>query len=347
MSLIIQKPLPTKKEVLDAFPLPDEVAHQVGRDRAEVCDILKGLDPRKILIIGPCSAWPSGAVLEYAKRLKPLADEVSGSLKIVMRTYIQKPRTTVGWMGPLVQPDPFGEPDIPAGIFMCREMMIEVLKIGLPISDEILFPRKQSYFRDLFAWAAIGARSSENQEHRILASMLKFPIGLKNPTSGSIKIGVNSVEAAQSPNVFASDGNQVQTSGNPFAHLVLRGGSERSNADFEHLQKAANQLHERGVQNPAIIVDASHENSIDPDGKKDPLRQEQVILDTIASAKRDPKIAETLKGWMVESFLYDGSQNLKNCKSMADVKSGLSVTDGCVGWEKTEALVRNLATSLK
>ena len=258
MSHIIQKTLPSKAEVKSKLPLTEDLKVQIERDRQEIREILAERDKRKILIIGPCSAWPSEAVLDYARKLAPLAEKSRENLKIVMRTYIQKPRTTVGWQGPIVQPDPFGEIDMPAGIFYCREMMLKVVKLGLPIADEILFPRKESYFRDLLSWAAIGARSSENQEHRILASMLDFPIGMKNPTSGSIRIGVNSVLAGQTPNHLALNNNQVQTSGNEFVHLVLRGGKGKPNISEEKLLKAAKYLRKKNVRNPGFIIDASH-----------------------------------------------------------------------------------------
>lgn len=342
MSHIVQKPLPIREEILSELPLDPKIAEKISRDRAEVAAIIEGTDSRLLVVVGPCSAWPSEAVIEYAKKLAPLADELGDRLKIVMRTYIQKPRTVAGWMGPLVQPDPMVAPDIPAGIRACRKMMLDVLALGLPISDEILFPRKSSYFRDLFAWAAIGARSSENQEHRILASMQEFSIGLKNPTSGSIRVGINSVRAAQSPNVFALDGNQVQTSGNPHAHLVLRGGSGKPNCRAEHLQKTVRLMSEVELKNSAIVIDASHENCVGPDGKKDPLRQPDVLRDVLDTCDQSPQIAGIVRGFMIESFLVDGSQKLNSEKLVP----GCSVTDPCLGWGRTEKLLRELHTRL-
>ena len=386
MSFTIQKTLPSKSEVKAKFPLTENLQAQIAQDRQEVMDILSGQDDRKILIIGPCSAWPNTAVLEYAEKLAPLAEKYAPKLKIIMRSYIQKPRTTVGWQGPIVQPDPFGEPDMSAGIFYCREMMLEIVKMGLPISDEILFPRKNSYFRDLFTWAAIGARSSENQEHRVLSSMLEFPIGLKNSTSGSLSVATNSVLAAQTPNYLALDGMQVQTSGNPYAHLVLRGGRAQPNTAEERLLRAASLCKEKNIQNPGFIIDASHENSRDPEtGQKNPLRQPQVIFETLKTCEQNPVLKPLLKGWMVESFLVDGKQkvckgqvagnklqdkrekikekstngNIPNTKETAPLTRGKasnssekqeaggliygqSITDGCLGWEKTEALLEEL-----
>ncbi len=346
MSHIIQKTLPSKAEVKSKLPLTEALKAQIERDRQEIREILAGRDNRKILIIGPCSAWPSEAVLDYARKLAPLAEKSRENLKIVMRAYIQKPRTTVGWQGPIVQPDPFGEIDMPAGIFYCREMMLEVVKLGLPIADEILFPRKESYFRDLLSWAAIGARSSENQEHRILASMLDFPIGMKNPTSGSIRIGVNSVLAGQTPNHLALNNNQVQTSGNEFVHLVLRGGKGKPNISEEKLLKAAKYLREKDVRNPGFIIDASHENSIGADGKKNPLLQPEIIWETLKISRENPEINGLLKGWMVESFLADGQQSCSTAKSRENLEYGKSITDGCLGWEKTAELIEKLNDKL-
>lgn len=334
----VQHPLPTHEEILAELPLDPKIAEKIARDREEVASIISGNDPRLLVVVGPCSAWPSESVVKYAKKLAPIAEELGDRIKIVMRTYIQKPRTVAGWMGPLVQPDPTASADIPAGVRACRKMMLEVLALGLPISDEILFPRKASYFRDLFSWAAIGARSSENQEHRILASMQEFAIGLKNPTSGSIRVGINSVRAAQSPNVFALDGHQVETSGNPYAHLVLRGGSAKPNCRAEHLQKTLRLMSEVSLKNPAVMIDASHENCVGPDGKKDPLRQPEVIRDVLATCADSAQIRDLVRGFMIESFLVDGNQKLGS----ENIQPGCSVTDPCLGWERTEVLLREM-----
>jgi 3-deoxy-7-phosphoheptulonate synthase len=342
MPFFVQKKLPTKAEVTQKYPLTDALQDQVFRDREEIKAIFEGTDGRKILVVGPCSAWPTSAVLEYAKKLKPVADKHQDKIKIVMRTYIQKPRTTVGWQGPIVQPDPFEEPDMVEGIFQCRDMMREVIKIGLPISDEILFPRKQSYFRDMFSWAAIGARSTENQEHRILSSMLHFPIGMKNPTSGCLKTGVNSVIAAQSPNFLAMDGMQVRTSGNPHAHIVLRGGNGQPNISLEHLHEMAKHLNANDIQNPSIIVDVSHDNTRDAAGKKDHNLQGKNIFETLEIAQKHPELKNMIKGWMAESFLAAGKQNHTKHKNADDLVYGQSITDGCLGFDETVDLIEQL-----
>ncbi len=347
MSHIVEKVLPHPKDVKSKLPLTEALKKNVERDRGEVYDILKGADDRKLLIIGPCSAWPDTSVIEYAKKLKPVADQVKDKLKVIMRIYTQKPRTTVGWTGPLSQPDPYGEPDLEAGIYYCRKMMLDVLGIGLPIADEALFTHNDGYFVDLISWIAIGARSAEDQEHRIFASMIPHPVGLKNPTSGNIPVAINSVIAAQHSHVYALHGRQMRTSGNPFAHLILRGGSGRPNYDTEHMRRAVELMKAKNIQNPAVVMDLSHENCIDPaTGKKDPLRQSIVLEEVLGSMKSDPELMAATKGFMVESFLLDGNQSLNNASSASELTPGLSVTDGCVGMEKTEEMILGLAEQL-
>ncbi len=340
MDYTIQKVLPHPKEVKEKLPLSDKLKARVKKDQQEIFDILEGKDDRKFLIVGPCSAWPDEAVVEYAKKLKPIADQVSDKLKIILRIYTQKPRTTIGWTGPLSQPDPFGEPDYEKGIYYCRKMMLDVLELGFPIADEALFTHNDGYFVDLISWIAIGARSTEDQEHRIFASMIPHPVGMKNPTSGNIPIAINSIIAAQHPHVFALHGRQVKTSGNPHAHLILRGGEGASNLLFGDLQESVKLLKEKNIQNPAIVADLSHDNSIDPaTGKKDPMLQPKVLDEVLGSMQKDPEIAAHIKGFMMESFLEDGNQPLKK----EELKFGCSVTDGCLGLEKTIVLTEGLA----
>ncbi len=346
MSFEIIQRLPDLLMLKKEVPLPEEDYLKVMSSRIQLRRIFHGDDPRKVLIVGPCSAWPSDAVVEYAGRLAPLAERYKDRLLIVMRSYLQKPRTVTGWQGPLIQPDPFGQPDMVAGVYTCRQMMVKIIQQGLPIADETLFPRKEGYFRDLLSYTAIGARSSENQEHRILASMLEIPVGLKNPTSGSLKVGINSVLAAQQPNVIGLTGYQMATSGNSTAHLVLRGGAGKPNYGSAELTKATEQMAERGVVNPAIVVDLSHENSYNAEGVKDPSRQPVVLWDTINTMRGNPQVAETVKGWMMESFLKTGKQNLKTLSDMSAVETGVSVTDSCLGWEETAELITELYTEL-
>ncbi|MCK5460936.1 3-deoxy-7-phosphoheptulonate synthase [Candidatus Gracilibacteria bacterium] len=347
MSYEIQKVLPRVTFVRDKLPLKEELKQQVEQDRKEISDILAGRDNRKILIVGPCSAWPSEAILEYAEKLKPIADKVSDKLKIVMRAYIQKPRTTVGWVGPVNQPDPYAEPDIEKGIFYCREMMIKILELGYAIADEAVYTHKKGYFTDLYSYLAIGARSTEDQEHRIFASMVDNPVGMKNSTSGEIETGVNSIIAAQFSHVFVIDGQQIKTSGNSYAHLVLRGGGGKPNCNEKTLKAATEMLYKKQVKNPAILVDISHDNSLDlATGKKDPLLQPQVLEQVLVDMEQNKQLATTIKGFMCESYLQDGGQNLNSCNKASELEYGKSVTDGCLGFEKTEKMMLALAERL-
>ncbi len=344
MSYTTQKTLPTAQEIHKKFPLTDDLSKQIDQDREEIQDILSGKDDRKILIVGPCSAWPSEAVLEYVKELAPLKEQVKDKIKLVMRVYIQKPRTTIGWTGPVNQPDPYAESDVEAGLEYCRPMMLDVIAEGFAIADEALFTHKQGYFTDLYSWIAIGARSTEDQEHRIFASMVDCPVGMKNPTSGNIPIGVNSILAAQNKHTFVINGEQIKTSGNPYAHLILRGGDGKPNCDLENLKLSAEILDKKGVENPAIIVDISHDNSIDPStGKKDPILQPQILNQVISDMKSDEKLSKSIKGFMIESFLKDGGQNMNNFSDASELEYGKSITDGCLGIEKTKAMILDLA----
>ncbi len=347
MSYQIIKKLPTVEELHSKFPLTEQLREQVQNDIQDIQNILEGKDSRKIMIIGPCSAWPSESVIEYAKALLPIKEKYSHLIKFVMRVYIQKPRTTVGWVGPVNQSNPFEDADIAKGFEYCRDMMLKVMEMGYAIADEILYTHKRGYFTDLYSWVAIGARSTEDQEHRIFASMLDIPVGMKNSTDGNIQKGVNSVIAAQYPHNFAIAGNQIKTDGNPYAHLILRGGNGKSNYDIESLITATTILAAKKVENPAIIVDLSHDNSINSlTGKKDPLRQPEILDSVLESMNQEPNLYTAIKGFMVESFIEDGNQNVNVCTSLNDVKKGVSITDGCIGIEKTITMIENFAKKL-
>ena len=347
MSYTVIKKLPTVAELHEKFPLTQELEEQTQHDIQDIQNILKGDDSRKILIIGPCSAWPSESVLEYAKAMLPIKEKYSNVIKFVMRVYIQKPRTTVGWVGPVNQPNPFEEADITKGFEYCRKMMIDIIAMGYAIADEILYTHKKGYFTDLYSWVAIGARSTEDQEHRIFASMLDVPVGIKNPTDGSIEKGVNSVIAAQFAHNFAIAGDQIKTDGNEYAHLILRGGAGKSNYDTASLLNATERLIIKKITNPAIIVDLSHENSIDPEtGKKDPLLQPKILHSVLDSMQSDSVINESVKGFMVESFIENGNQNVNKCIGLGDVKKGVSITDGCIGLKESIEMVKSLADRL-
>lgn len=344
MTYTVEKTIPGPEEVLKKLPLTEQLRKQVERDRQELIDILEGRDNRKIVIIGPCSAWPKQAVIQYASRLKEIEAKVKDRIKIVLRVYTQKPRTTVGWKGALNQPDPYADPDIEQGIMYCRKMMLDALQAGLPLADEAVFTHNEGYFTDLLSWIAIGARSGEDQEHRIFASMIDHPVGVKNPTSGNIAVGVNSVIAAQHPHVFVLNGKQIRTDGNPHAHLVLRGGKGKPNATPRKIRKAISLMEEKNIKNPSVIIDVSHENSIDPEtGKKDPLKQPAVVKDILDLIQEDPQASEGVKGFMIESFLKTGKQDMKKATKTEDLDmGGLSITDACVGIDETERMLLDL-----
>jgi len=340
------KKLPSSDEIIARFPLSEEGQARVRRDRAEVREILSGKDPRLLVVVGPCSAWPAEAVLEYAARLSALERDVRDALKLVLRVYVQKPRTARGWTGPVNQPDPFAPPDVEAGMLYCRALMVRAVEMGLAIADEALFTHNARGFAELLAWIAIGARSSEDQEHRIWASAVEAPVGMKNPTSGCIGVGVNSVLAAQSPHVAVFDGYQVETTGNPFAHLVLRGGSEGPNYHLDDLCLARRLLLERAILNPAVLIDASHDNCR-IDGRRDPEAQEDVVREVLSNLRGRPELRALVRGFLLESFLLAGSQSLERCSAETIERGGLSITDPCLSWGRTQTLLLDIADEVR
>jgi len=257
-----------------------------------------------------------------------------------MRSYIQKPRTVKGWMGPANQPDPLAAPDIERGMHYARGLMVKLVEKNLAIADEALFTHNSQGFLELLSWVAIGARSSEDQEHRIFASSVDCPVGIKNPTSGSIRVGVNGIIAAQGTHVAAFDGYEVETSGNDFAHLVLRGGSGKPNYSKEHLEEVLHYLEISKVKNPAVITDVSHDNCL-INGVKDYQKQGDIILEVLSIIKENPDLATIMKGFMLESFIKEGRQNVR-ADGLLDM-GGLSITDACLGWGKTEELLLQIA----
>lgn len=346
MSYIIIKKLPSAEEIMQSIPLSIEGYQRILQDRHEIKNILEGKDKRLIIVVGPCSAWPNDAVLEYANRLVHLNKKLKHALKLVMRVYIQKPRTTKGWTGPVNQPNPFSPPDIETGIRYAREMMIKVIDMGLPIADEALFPHNAKGFLDLLSWVAIGARSSENQEHRVFASAISCAVGMKNPTHGSLSIAVNSVVAAQHPHVAVLDGYEVQTHGNSHAHVVLRGSNHAPNYSVEHMLEVKNHMDAHQVMNPSIIIDASHDNCL-INGKKDPSLQAKIIFDVLKSLENRPDLKNLVKGFMVESFLKEGCQKVNEDHPENTDLNGLSITDPCLSWNQTEEMLTRLAATIE
>ncbi|OGI66614.1 3-deoxy-7-phosphoheptulonate synthase [Candidatus Nomurabacteria bacterium RIFCSPHIGHO2_01_FULL_39_10] len=341
MNLTTIRKLLSPEELNQQLPLSKAGFERIAKDTMEVKNILTGKDKRFLVIIGPCSAWPKEAVWEYAKKLKALESKVVDNLKIVMRVYIQKPRTARGWTGPINQPDPCAPPDIEAGIRYCRQMMIRIIELGLPIADEALVTHGARGFIELLSWVAIGARSTEDQEHRIFASATDCAAGIKNPTSGSLEIAVNSLIVAQHPHTAIFYDAEVRTRGNKFAHLVLRGGEKGSNYAPLHIKQAYKYMQENNIENPAIIIDASHENS-KVNGKKFCKQQIAVVHEVMKSIKNEPELRKIVKGFMLESFIKEGSQKI-NSKHPENIDlGGLSLTDSCLGWKETEELLLEL-----
>lgn len=343
MSYEIIKKVPTSEEIIRQIPLSSSGYANIARHQQEIEAILSGKDERKLLIVGPCSAWPSEAVLDYANRLLELSKQVEDKIKIIMRVYIQKPRTAKGWTGPINQPNPLIEPDIEAGIWYCRKLMVQISELGLPIADECLFTHNARGFQELLSWVAIGARSTEDQEHRIFASSLECPVGMKNPTSGSLKIAMNSIIAAQHSHYVVFDGYEVKTSGNKYAHLVLRGSNGAINYDDASLQEVYDLYSKNNLHNPAVIVDVSHDNCV-INGKKDHNAQYDIVLNVLNSLKQQSHLQKLVKGFMLESFIVEGRQDAENNPTL-DL-SGLSITDPCLSWVKTAELIKRVADLL-
>ena len=343
MSLTIEHPLPDAEDILLEYPVTHE--HAIDRRREDVRKILDGRDKRLMMLVGPCSAWPFDAVREYADRLERLQEDVRDELLLIMRCYIQKPRTTVGWPGPLNQPNPKGPVNISEGIKQCSALIDDVARRA-PLADEMLFTHNADYFVPKLSYLALGARSAEDMEHRYIASGVDVPVGIKNPTSGDIEIGVNGVLSVQAPHVFAYHQNQVRTSGNPYAHLILRGGGGSSNYDPQSIAKADLLMEklaaEKKIVHPAIMIDASHDNSFNGHGK-DPELQSFVVETVMNGIRRNREEYRHVKGFMLESFIKHGKQSEK--AEEFDM-GGLSITDPCLGWEQTEELIRQTADDL-
>ena len=329
--------LPSAEDIAERYPATPE--HKIAERRTEVANVLEGKDKRLLVITGLCSAFPFDTVREYSDRLARLREEIGEQLCLVLRTYIQKPRTTVGWSGPLNQPNPLGKPNIKKGILQCRAMMCDVAKEH-PLADEMLFTHNRDYFGSLLSYVALGARSAEDMEHRYIASGVDMPVGVKNPTSGDIGVGINGVEAVQASHDFAHHGEHVHSSGNPHAHLILRGGKESSNYGPRSIAIANKGLLERGVQNPAIIVDASHDNSRNGTGK-DPLLQEHVLRDVLLGKTTEREEYQFVRGFMIESNIKGGSQKIRR-----GMDPSVSITDPCLSWEDTERILRSIADQL-
>ena len=335
-NMIFKRKLPIPKEIKEQYPLTAELAQIKARRDKEIADVFTGKSGKMVLIIGPCSADREDAVLEYCERLAKLQEAVSDKLVLIPRVYTNKPRTTGdGYKGLLHQPDPRKTSDMLEGVIAIRRLHTNVLaNTGLPTADEMLYYR---YLSDLLSYVAVGARSVENQEHRLTSSGIDIPVGMKNPTSGDISVMLNSIMAAQHPHTFIYRGWEVDTTGNPLAHAILRGyvnkhGESMPNYHFEELERLYNAYTAKGLQNMALIVDANHANS----GKKY-QEQPRICKEVLHSCRHSGEIKSMVKGFMVESYLEPG------CQKIGDGVYGKSITDPCLGWEETIRLVQDIA----
>ena len=330
--------IPDPEEIIAAKPLPESLKKVKAERDKLISDVITGKSDKLLVIVGPCSAHEAAPVLDYVERLGALNEKVKDKLTLVPRIYTNKPRTRgVGYKGMFSQPDPTKSEDILKGIFAIRDMNIRAIEAsGLTAADEMLYPANMGYFQDLISYHAVGARSSENQLHRLVASGLDVPVGIKNPMSGSILVLLNSVYAAQSGQVFKLNGGQVETDGNLLAHSILRGavdgyGNDIPNYHYETVMQVAEGYAKSGLSNPAVIVDANHSNS----GKKF-IQQIRICNEVMQNRSFDGDFRRIVKGFMIESFIEEGCQ-------AEDRAYGKSITDPCLGWADTERLLLDIA----
>lgn len=334
--------LPIPMEIKKEFPLSERVSATRLARVEEMRAILDGRDSRLMLIIGPCSADREDSVMDYVHRLVPVQEQVKDKLLIVPRVYTNKPRTNgAGYKGMLHQPDPSKKPDMLAGIIAIRRLHTRVVEeTGFACADEMLYPEDHRYLSDILGYVAVGARSVENQQHRLVASGLDVPVGMKNPTGGDLSVMMNSIYAAMGDHTFLYRGWEVETYGNPYAHAILRGcvnerGESRPNYHYEDLVQLYKLYTERAIKNPACIVDCNHANS-----GKQYLEQTRIAKEVMHSKRYSADIDALVKGLMIESYIQDGSQKITECTY------GKSITDACLGWEKTRQLIFDLAELL-
>lgn len=339
MNMKFIKKMPTPEEIKEMYPLDSELAKIKAKNDEEIRKVFTGESDKLILIIGPCSADKEEAVIDYIKRLRGIYDKVKDQLVIIPRIYTNKPRTTgAGYKGMLHQPDPLADPDMLKGLIAIRKLHMRALReTGFSCADEMLYPENHSYLSDLLSYVAVGARSVEDQQHRLTASGIALPVGMKNPTSGDVSVMLNAINAAQHSHTFIYRSWEVETKGNPFAHAILRGyvdqdGNSHPNYHYEDLYELANLYESKHFANPAIIVDANHSNS-----NKKYLEQIRITKEILHSTRHNEKIRKIVKGIMIESYIEDGNQKLE------DGVYGKSITDPCLGWEKTEKLILEIA----
>ena len=340
MSFNFLNQLPSPEEIKKEYPLPEKLA-QIKKERdAAIRKVLTGEDNRFLVIIGPCSADSEEPVCDYVSRLTKIAEDVKDRLIIIPRVYTNKPRTTgEGYKGIATQPDPEKAPDMVAGLIAMRKLHIRTIEeSGLTPADEMLYPENWSYIDDLLSYVAIGARSVEDQQHRLVVSGFDVASGMKNPTSGDFSVMLNSVYAAQHPHHFIYRGCDVETRGNPLAHTILRGGVDKygqtiPNYHYEDLMRLYDLYSKKDLQNPAVIVDVNHSNS-----GKQYKEQIRIVSEVLHSRNYNPDVRKLVKGVMIESYLLEGRQDISD-----HMTPGCSITDPCLGWEDTERLLYDIA----
>lgn len=342
MNMVFKRKLPIPMDIKRDYPVPPAAAEaKKARDR-EIADVFEGRSDKLLLVIGPCSADSEEPVMEYIHRLRVLQDKVSDKILMIPRIYTNKPRTTGdGYKGMLHQPDPESRPDMLAGLLSIRHLHIRALsETGFGCADEMLYPENHRLLNDLLSYVAVGARSVENQQHRLTASGLAIPVGMKNPTGGDLSVMMNAIHAAQHAHTFIYRGWEVESAGNPLAHAILRGyvdrrGKSHPNYHYEDLTELAGLYAEGHLANPAVLIDTNHANS----GKRY-AEQPRIAREVLESRRYNPEIRRLVKGLMIESYLEDGAQKI------GEGVFGKSITDPCLGWEKTERLVLELADLL-
>ena len=339
MNMNFIRKLPTPKEIKEMYPLDESLIEIKAKNDEEIKKVFEGKSDKFILVIGPCSADKEESVIDYIKRLRKVQDMVKDEIIIIPRIYTNKPRTTgAGYKGMLHQPDPLADPDMLKGLIAIRKLHMRALKeTGFSCADEMLYSENHRYLSDLLSYVAVGARSVEDQQHRLTASGLNIPVGMKNPTGGDISVMLNAINAAQHSHTFIYRGWEVKSKGNPLAHAILRGyvdenGVSYPNYHYENLLELAKLYDESNFTNPSVIVDTNHANS----GKK---YEEQIRIakEVLHSTRHNEKIRKIVKGLMIESYIEDG------CQKLTDGVYGKSITDPCLGWEKTEKLILEIA----
>lgn len=342
MNCEFKRKLPVPKEIKEMFPVTKEI-ERIKEERDEaIRKVFTGESDKFLLIIGPCSADSEDPVIEYVSRLQSVQEKVKDKIIIIPRIYTNKPRTTGdGYKGMLHQPDPQSSPDMLVGITKIRELHMRAVKeTGLTCADEMLYPENHRYLSDILSYLAVGARSVEDQQHRLTASAIKIPVGMKNPTSGDLSVMMNAITAAQHKHTFIYRGWEVESTGNPLAHAILRGstndrGENCSNYHYEDLLRLYDIYEGRNLENMSVIIDTNHSNS----GKKY-LEQIRISKEIIHSRNHNDKLKQFIKGLMIESYLVDG------CQKPEGNVYGQSITDPCLGWEKSEKLIYEIADKL-